>query len=160
MIRLLVAAAGLLLVLTGCAKQIDDAKAEAFIAKTVSDEIGVRVESVKCPGGLVAKQGDSFQCTVTGRDGSSAKIKVTERDDQGHVALVAPLLRVRDVEASIRQYIGRQSGGDVRVACPEVVVGAKGKTFDCKATAGEDRATVKVTQTDAEGRLTYKVGGR
>jgi Domain of unknown function (DUF4333) len=48
----------------------------------------------------------------------------------------------------------------VTVSCPDDVPAEAGRTFQCTAT-GQDGAamTIEVTQTDDQGRITYKVVG-
>ena len=143
--------------LSGCAKEIDDKKAESFIAKQVRNQVGSQVASVACPSGLTAKKGETFECTVTGTDGSTGKTTVTEKDDQGNVSVSAPFIHVRDLERTIGQGIAQQIGSDVDVGCPEIIPGEKGAVFECEATSGSDKATVEVTQTDGQGNVNYKV---
>ena len=143
--------------LGGCAKKIDDAKAEKFISKTITDQIGAKVKSVKCPTDLTAKKGETFTCTVTGADGSTGDTKVTEKDDQGNVRVTAPFVNVRELEQSIGAGITKQIGAKVTVDCPEIIVGKKGDTFDCSARSGDSKARVKVTQTDDQGHVRYEL---
>ena len=145
------------LVLSACAKKIDDAKAEKFISTTVAKQVGAKVKSVKCPSDLTAKKGATFNCTVTGADGSSGITKVTERDDQGNVRVSAPFIDGRELEDSIGAGITRQVGSTVTVSCPEIIVTKKGDTFDCSATSGSDKASVAVTQTDDQGHVRYEL---
>lgn len=144
-------------ILAGCSKGIDTDKAEGFIKKTVSQQVGAKVEAVKCPGGLTAKKGETFTCTVTGTDGSSGRMLVTEKDDQGNVKVSAPFIHVRDLERLISSGIAKQVGSTVVVACPEIIAGEKGGTFTCNATAGSNKAKVDVTQTDDKGNVRYKL---
>ena len=142
----------------GCAKSIDTDKAEKFIAKTVTAQVGADVKSVDCPSGLTAKKGETFNCTVNGTDGTSGKAKVTEKDDQGNVNVSAPFVHTGNLETLMSKNIGQQVGAsDVKVSCPEIVVGKKGDQFDCTATSGKDKATVKVTQKDDQGNVNYKL---
>jgi len=143
--------------LAGCAREIDSAKAERSIARTVADQVGAEVRSVECPDGLTAEKGDTFECTVTGADGSSGTAQVTERDDRGTVSVSAPFIDVGELEQSIEEGIAKQVGDDVDVTCPELVAGAKGDTFDCTASSGPREVTVNVTQTDAQGRVRYEL---
>jgi hypothetical protein len=154
-LALLVVAA---VVVSGCAKSIDDAKAEKFIAKSVADQVGAKVKSVACPGDLTAKKGETFECTVTGDDGTTGKTTVTEKDDQGNVSVSAPFIHVRELEQSIEDGISNQAGGSkVDVTCPEIIVGEKGDEFECQAQSGSDKAVVAVTQTDDQGHVQYKL---
>lgn len=141
--------------LAGCAKKIDDAKAERFIAKIVTDRVGAKVKSVTCPTGLTAKKGRTFTCTVTGVDGSSGKTQVTGRSDQGAVRVTAPFIHVRELEQSIGADIAKQIGSEVELTCPEIIVGKKGGTFSCTAQSEKKKATVRVTQTDDQGHVRY-----
>jgi hypothetical protein len=145
--------------LSACgAKEIDDKKAEDFIAKSVREQVGAEVKSVTCPTGLTAKKGEKFECTVTGSDGTTGKTTVTEKDDQGNVSVSAPFVHVRNLEEQIAGGVGDQIGAsDVTVSCPEIIVGAKGEVFECDATSGSDKAVIEVTQTDARGNVRYKV---
>jgi hypothetical protein len=146
------------IVLAGCATEIDDKKAEKFIAGRVEDQAGASVKSVSCPGGLTAKKGKTFECTVTGDDGTTGKVNVTEKDDKGNVAVSAPFIHKDELQDSLAKSIGDQSGGgDIEVVCPDIIVGEKGGEFECKATAGSDKATIAVTQTDDQGHVTFKV---
>jgi hypothetical protein len=144
-------------VLGGCSKTIDSPKAERFIAKSVREQVGADVKSVSCPSDITAKKGDTFECTVTGADGTSGKAVVTEKDDEGNVAVSAPFIHVRNLEQQIASGIADQVGGSVELSCPEIVVGAKGDTFECQVTAGSDKAVVAVTQTDGKGNVRYKL---
>ncbi len=144
--------------LAGCAKSIDTDKAEKFIDKTVTAQVGADVKSVKCPSGLTAKKGETFECTVTGADGTSGKALITEKDDQGNVRVSAPFVHSANLEDLMAKNIGEQVGAkDVKVTCPEIIVGKKGGTFDCDAVSGKDKAIVKVTQKDDKGNVNYKL---
>ncbi len=144
--------------LAGCAKSIDTDKAETFITKNVKTQIGADVKSVKCPSGLTAKKGGTFTCTVTGTDGTTGKAKVTEKDDQGNVTVSTPFVHSTNLENLMAKNIGEQVGAtDVKVVCPEIIVGKKGDQFDCAATSGTSKATVKVTQKDDQGNVNYKL---
>lgn len=156
--RFLLVVPVLVVALTGCAKSIDTKKAEKFITKTVEDQTGAEVKSVKCPSGLTAKKGGKFTCTVTGTDGSSGKANIIEKDDQGNVRLSAPFVHTSNLEELMAKNIGQQVGAtDVKVTCPEIIVGKKGDQFDCDAVSGSDKATVKVTQKDDQGNVNYKL---
>lgn len=145
------------LVLTGCSKSIDTDKAEKFIMKTVSQQVGAKVKAVRCPEGLTAKKGETFTCTVIGADGSSGEMLVREKDDQGNVNVSAPFIHVRDLEELISSGIAKQVGGSVAVSCPEIIAGKQGGTFSCGAKSGSDEAIVNVTQTDDQGNVRYKL---
>ncbi len=155
--RLLLLLVPAVLVFSGCSKSIDDEKAEGFIKKTVAQQVGAKVRSVKCPSGLTAKKGETFTCTVTGTDGSSGRMLVTEKDDQGNVNVRAPFIHVRDLERLISSGLAKQVGSMVSVTCPEIIPGKQGGTFTCDAMSGSDKATVNVTQTDDKGAVRFKL---
>jgi hypothetical protein len=146
------------LIISGCSKSIDSAKAEKFIAKSVSAQVGAQVKSVSCPQDLTAKKGETFECTVTAVDGTTGKTRVTEKDDQGNVSVSAPFIHVRSLEQQIAAGISDQIGGSkVALKCPEIIAGSKGDKFECQATAGTEKAVVEVTQTDGQGNVRYKL---
>jgi hypothetical protein len=146
------------ILLAGCATQIDNKKAEKFITKQVEQRIGGEVKSVDCPSGLTAKKGKTFDCTVTGADGTTGKLTVTEKDSKGNVTVSDPFIPNAGLETSLASQIGQQIGADdVELTCPDIIVGKTGGEFECQATSGTDKATIAVTQTDAQGHVTFKV---
>jgi hypothetical protein len=156
------AAASLALaVLTGCGTttKIDGAKSETLVTKVVEQQVGAQVRSVTCPRDLVAKAGETFQCAVTGVDGSSGRVTVTERDDRGALAISAPFLPVRRVASSIGERLTERFGARTTLRCPEIVVLAEGERFHCRARSGGERRRIRVTQEDGRGRVRYAVVG-
>jgi Domain of unknown function (DUF4333) len=144
--------------LAGCSKTIDPKSVEKGLNSRVSRQVGAKVKSIKCPSGKAFKKGTKFDCTVTGEDGTTGKARVTETDNKGHYTADAPFIHPREIEQSIATGIQKQvGGGTVQVQCPEIIVADKGGTFDCKATSGSSKATVKATQTDNLGHITYKL---
>lgn len=144
--------------LTGCSKTIDDSKAEKEIKTVVEKQVGSKVKSVSCPGGKTAKKGDTFTCTVTGADGSTGKVLITEKDDKGNVNISAPFVHTApDAAAIVKDLEAKNSGLTVKVVCPDIVEGKKGTTFDCTADGNQGKATITVTLSDAQGSFDYKV---
>lgn len=155
---LLCAAAAAALAAAGCGgTEIDDAKAERFIEDTVTEQVGARVQSVECPTGLTAEKGETFECTVTGDDGSTGRTVVTEKDDEGNVAVSAPFIHVRDLEEQILRGLRGELGSGVELDCPEIIVGEKGDTFECETGSADGGPTVLVTQTDDQGNVRYEL---
>jgi hypothetical protein len=136
---------------------IDSAKAQEFIAKTVTDQAGVHVKTVACPKDPEARKGATFDCTVTGIDGTSGTVVAIQRDDQGDVRIAAPFLHMREAEASISSQLNAQSDTKIKVTCPEVIVPRAGKTFLCEATDGKVTRKVGITLTDSNGKFTFKL---
>jgi hypothetical protein len=145
------------MLLCGCSTKIDGAKGERLIRRTVSQQVGAQVRSVRCPRDLVAKAGATFHCTVTAADGSSGRAVVIERDDKGRVTVDAPFLHVREVQKAIASRLSGQVGRRVRVRCPQIVTVAKGGRFTCRARGRKIRARIRVVQQDAHGRIRYAV---
>jgi hypothetical protein len=143
--------------LAGCAKDINTGKAQKKIATIITSQTGARVKSVKCPGSVTAKKGDTFDCTVTGTDSSKGKVHVLQSDAKGHLHVSAPFLHVRDAEGQLAVAIGKQVGVAVKVRCPDVVVATKGTRFACSARSNDDKGTVHAVMTDDSGHFTYKL---
>jgi hypothetical protein len=98
MLRLLLVVSVLVagLALAGCTKKIDTSKAERSIKAGLESRArnGVTIVSVKCPSDVTVKKGNSFACTVTGRNGKKAKVTVVQTDNNGNVTYsgnLAPL---------------------------------------------------------------------
>ena len=82
------------------------------------------------------------------------------------LAVVGACTRTRTLDAS---ELNRQIATDmqaklgiegVAVSCPDDVPAEAGRTFDCTATNPDGKTlTIEVTQTDDQGRVTYKVAG-
>jgi Domain of unknown function (DUF4333) len=143
---------------TGCSKTIDAKKGEKFITKQVEGRIGIQVKTVKCPSGLTAKKGATFDCTVTATDGSTGKAQVTEKDAKGNVTVRTPFISPSSLEKSIASGINQQAGSNAaRIGCPDIIEAEKGGKFDCQLTAGKQKLTVKVTQTDNRAHVRYRV---
>lgn len=137
---------------------IDAAKGEKFIRGVVAKQVGARVATVSCPGDIETKKGDRFTCTVTGADGSKGDVLVTQRDDDGNVAVSAPFLHVREAETVMAEQIAKQTKErEVKVACPEIIVVKKSELFRCKATGGDKSRDVSARLTDEQGRFRYRL---
>ena len=145
--------------LCGCTTEIDAAKGEKLIERAVTSQVGAKVRSVECPEGLVAKKGARFRCKVTGADGSTGDVVVTERDAKGKVSIDAPFLHVRAVEDQVSADLRDKLGDAVEVACPEIVVVAKGDRFTCSGRSAETSRRIRVVQQDARGHVRYTVTG-
>lgn len=145
----------------GCGgKQVDTPKGEAFIAKELRRSLGTEPSSVACPKDIAAEKGASFDCKVTGADGTSGIVKVTQKDGDGNVAISAPFLPTNAYERQLGKEISGQLSADVTLDCPEIVVARKSDTFECDATSSTGKVAVKVTQKDARGNVTYRLKRR
>ena len=86
--------AGLGLVVTGmlavgCQTTLllDDANLERELASWIEQQ-GSGASTVSCPDDRPLQQGDTFQCTATFPDGSTATFQVTQTDSAGNVSWV------------------------------------------------------------------------
>jgi hypothetical protein len=143
----------------GCGtKTIDAAKGEAEISKAVRVQAGAEVKEVSCPTGVEIKQGATFTCKVTAKDGTSGDVLVTQKDDEGNVKFNAPFIHMDEAEAAIVEQIQAQvkDVGEVTVDCPDIVVGKPGAPFKCKGQAGTSVFVVNGIQTDGKGKFTFK----
>ena len=66
-------------------KVIETGQLEEDIAAELEAQTGVVPASVDCPADVPAEKGNTFRCTVTADDGSSAGITVTQTDDDGGI---------------------------------------------------------------------------
>lgn len=78
-----VALAAVAVLAVGCTKVLDKRGLEAQLA-TALQQTGPAL-TVRCPDGVKAQSGATFQCTATDPDGASFAITVTQADDQGNV---------------------------------------------------------------------------
>jgi len=146
------------LALAGCGETtIDAGKGETFIRGVVTKQIGAKVRSVSCPDDIKTEKGGRFTCQVTGTDGSEGGVNVRQSDDEGNVRVDAPFLRVRDAEQVIDEQITQRGKTTTTIACPEIIVVAKGERFDCTAKLGGKNRKVAVMLTDAKGTFRYRV---
>ena len=80
MVKAIVVVVVLGALLSGCGgKVIVAGKAEGF----VRDSLGQPVQSVKCPGGVNAKVGNTFDCKVTTQSGAKETVTVDITSIQG-----------------------------------------------------------------------------
>lgn len=135
------------LVVAGCGTtSVDTDKGEAFITKAITEQVGARVKSVKCPENVTAKKGDRFTCDVTGADGSTGDAVVTQQDDKGSVTVRTPFIPTRQIETSISQQLGVRAAA---IDCPEIIPVQKGERFTCQSRSGK---RITLVQRDNRGR--------
>jgi hypothetical protein len=142
----------------GCGdRQIDVKKASQNIDHAVATEFGARVRSVSCPAKVPVKAKTSFRCVVTGTDGSTGDAVVTQSDGKGNMTVRVPFLHPRQAEQAIQSELSKGTPGTT-VSCQEIIVVRKGAPFACKATLAGVSTPVSATQTNADGKFTYRVG--
>lgn len=70
-----------------CGKaELDTERAESAIRKGITRQTGVKIDSVRCPNDVEARQGDTFRCVAVASNGQRARVEVTQRDDEGSVS--------------------------------------------------------------------------
>lgn len=85
---ILAVAVSMVFSLSACSKSLDMPKLESAIKQRVEKAVpGVKVTAVDCPTSRKAKKGDVFTCKVTGDDGSTGVVTVTQTSDKGDVTL-------------------------------------------------------------------------
>jgi len=155
--RMLLLASLATLALAACGETtIDSDKGETFIRGVVTDQVGAKVKTVSCPDDVKAVKGDMFECQVTGTDGTKGPVQVTQADAEGNVKVDAPFLHVRDAETVIGEQISMRGKTTAKIACPEIVIVAKGEKFDCTGDVGGEDVKLTVTLTDDKGNFTYR----
>ena len=148
------------LLAAGCGDpEIDVDKASKVVGDAVTQQVGARVKSVKCPESVKVKARDTFGCLVTGTDGTKGTARLTQKDDKGNLTFYAPFLHTKEAARVMQTQLRNRSRStrDAVVSCPQIVVVAKDRTFECSATIGGDERTVAARQTDAKGNFTYNV---
>jgi len=154
------AAAAVALLVSGCGEaEIDVGKASKFIDAAVTKQVGAQVKSVKCPDSVVVKAKDTFRCRVTGTDGTAGDAELTQKDDKGNLTFYAPFLHTKEAARVMQTQLRNRSRRtrDATVGCPQIVVVAKNRTFDCVVTIGGRERRLVARQTDANGNFTYRV---
>ncbi|MGH2980139.1 MAG: DUF4333 domain-containing protein [Solirubrobacterales bacterium] len=83
-------ATGLALIAAGVSacgeSKLDTERAESAIRTGITRQTGVKIDSVRCPDDVEARQGDTFRCVARASNGQRARVDVTQRDDEGSVS--------------------------------------------------------------------------
>jgi Domain of unknown function (DUF4333) len=66
--------------------RLDTDEAESAIRAGLTRQTGVKIDSVRCPDDVEARQGDTFRCLAMASNGQRARVEVTQRDDEGNVS--------------------------------------------------------------------------
>lgn len=133
------------------------AKMERFVGDTLRQQVTGRRITSRCPDIVVARKGGSFVCHVSGDDGTRGDVRGTEKDGVGNVAIEADFLHTGPAENEIARDVERKTGAaSVEAICPAILTSMVGQRFDCDVTSGKDRITVVVTQTNAQGGVSYR----
>jgi uncharacterized protein YgiM (DUF1202 family) len=84
---LVVALLAAALAAAGCTtkKKIDTSKAERSIKSALESKKSGSISTVSCPDSVDVKKGATFQCSIVGTNGKTAKVTVLQTDDKGDV---------------------------------------------------------------------------
>jgi hypothetical protein len=134
---------------------IDHKKGEKFLTGVLKPT-GLQFTTVSCPSGLKAKQGDTFDCTVTGVDGSKGNITLKETNNKGHVVVSRTVVDTPRLEKTIEAGLLQKAKLTATVDCPDVHTLAPNISYTCKATSGSSTGTIDVS-TDASSSLSWKL---
>ncbi len=75
----------LVLAAAACSKTLDSTELEGTLKDQLETQLEVTGLTVECPDDIEAKAGDTFECTASGSDGSTATVSVTQTDDEGNL---------------------------------------------------------------------------
>lgn len=143
------------------AARLDADQTVTVVRLALSDQLGLPVETVRCPPSVRVAEGGSFTCRAIVA-GLEVAVEVTQVDDEGELE-VRPERQVIDTElvaSDVARALGESTGREgVRARCPgrQVRLADPGATFDCVADHGDERVTVTVTVGEAPGELTYEL---
>ena len=84
----IVAVPAAVLLLGACSKTLEMDEVESQIKTGIEQQTGATVTEINCPDEVEAKDGDTFDCTVTADDGSEATVEVTQTSDDGDITWI------------------------------------------------------------------------
>jgi len=71
----------------GCGEsRLDSAEIEFALRSGITRQTGVKMETVRCPDEVEAREGETFSCLARASNGQRARVEVTQRDDEGSVS--------------------------------------------------------------------------
>src|SRR5215217_1548367 len=160
------AAAVVGVVAVGCgSQQLDVVKGERLMAAGLGPRIGLKASEAKvaCPDDLAIEKGAKFECTLSTPAGAKLRVRVEQTSDAGDVwfnfvdGQPAKLLNTDKLKTWVTEKLAARfklDAGAITVSCPGGVPLRSGGQLSCTAKAeGQPPATVKLTQTDAEGNV-------
>jgi Domain of unknown function (DUF4333) len=66
--------------------KLDTDRAESAIRSGITRQTGVKIDTVRCPEDVEARQGETFRCVARASNGQRARVEVRQRDDEGSVS--------------------------------------------------------------------------
>jgi hypothetical protein len=70
--------------LAACSSSLSQTDVQDKLQQGLTEQLGGEY-TVTCPSDIPVQSGGTFTCDVTSTDGSTAKINVTQNDDQGNL---------------------------------------------------------------------------
>ncbi|MGZ3687793.1 MAG: DUF4333 domain-containing protein [Bdellovibrionota bacterium] len=142
---------------TSPSRTVDAAQVESGIDKQLSTP-AAEVTSVKCPDGVKAEAGATFDCSVTWSNGATGKVKVTQESlNRFTYQPVSGSVQVpgSTVEKSIEQELAKQGAPNAQANCPDNIIVKVGTTVTCdlSGAGGQAAGTVTFTFSDASGTV-------
>ena len=151
-------------VLMGCSVKVGhyvDAKSAAHqISNTLSTTLTIPPPSVRCPSGIKAVTGRTFDC-ATVVEGQGLTIHATLDDNNGRFTpkMASAVVVVDRVVAAIKDNFEKQNNNvaaDVDCGSRKLLILSPGDVFSCKVTEGSQERTVQVTVQDLDGNVHYQ----
>jgi hypothetical protein len=135
---------------------LSSAKAERQIESSTQQFIGQHV-TASCPANIPESKGRVTLCTLTAGDGSTARVQIVQKDNNGNVSYSSKLVATAGLERQISSNATQQSGFPVKVTCPQLVQVTQSTQIEkCSATNPKGQAaSVPVTITNSGGQLNY-----
>lgn len=135
------------------------AQAEETLREFYTKQIGVPIESVKCPNNVSFKTGSTFECQATAQ-GVKFGIEVKIKNDQGGFTTSSKgLLSLAKLETLLQQTIKEKAKVDVTADCGgKIRVAKPGESFTCdiKNDKGQVRKAT-ITVKDEKGNISIKI---
>ncbi len=132
---------------------------EQAIAQNLPREIGVPIQSVSCPDGVILEAGKVFDCKAQIPQGNFP-IRVTVKDAQGTLNFrTQGILLLSEAETQLQQSIKKREGMDIKADCGDKVKPFKkvGERFQCKLTRPDGKTgTATITVISEEGKVDAK----
>jgi hypothetical protein len=157
-VRTVAFASCLVLMVAACSTstKVDKTSAEKSVVQAVQAKLpaGSKV-TAKCPGGVKAKKGESFRCTVT-FDGQSTAVKINITD----VKDKQPLFKLQYTQAIVSttayaKALANRAGAGSKAQCGKqpVVLKKPGDIIVCTVTTRGQTVRHKLRVRDTDGNL-------
>jgi len=136
---------------------IDDAAVEKGIKQQLSTP-EAQVTKASCPSDVKAKQGATFQCSVTWSNGATGKVKVTQVGPNKFTYVPVEgsvMIPAAPVEQQIQADLAKQGAPNAVVNCPDNIIVKVGTTVTCNVSnaAGTVNGSVTFTFSSETGTV-------